>query len=107
MQLPQFESLCAMLVDYPLNLLLSFVLGVVHSVFAVPINWWMTLTEGEIPFTLKQLKDMQWNVKIARSKENLCIIFSMSMMHLSQAERHNHDIAYKAIAVLILFMTVQ
>ena len=57
------------------------------------------LTDGEISVTLTQLKDMQQDVKIARSKKNLHTIFSMSMMHLSQAERHNYDIAYKAIAV--------
>jgi hypothetical protein len=31
----------------------------------------MILTDGEISFILKQLKDMQWDVKIAKSKKKL------------------------------------
>jgi len=35
----------------------------------------MILTDGEIYFTSKQLKDMQWDVKIARSKKNYVLYF--------------------------------
>jgi len=34
-----------------------------------------------------------------QKEKKLRVLFSVSVMHLSQAERHNHDIAYKAIAL--------
>ena len=93
MQLPKFESLYVILLEYLSDLLLSFLLGIVYHVFAVHINWWRNIVH------LNAIRGHAKGFEDCQCKKNLHTIFSMAMMHLSQAERHNHDIAYKAIAL--------
>jgi hypothetical protein len=96
-QLPYFESLCVMLLDYLLNLTFVCVRGSV-SCICCAINWWGNIIH------LKQLMDMQWNMT-ARAKIKYVPYFQCPLCTCHKQKDTWHCLQSHC-SVIVLFMTV-
>jgi hypothetical protein len=84
------------------SVILFGVLGRLYSLFVASVNRWKILTDQAKSFTLKQLSDMHWEVKIASIKAlryQTGDVHSALISLAENEERHDLDIAHEATTI--------